>query len=75
MCNGHRAMAQHLLEKTDRACLNTVDRNGRSALFYAAAANDELHGLYGWLLQMGADIDHTDNVLIYKYLCYDEVLR
>ena len=55
-------LAQHLCEKTDRACLNAVDRNGRTALFYAAAANsDMLHGDYGWLLTMGADREHTDN--------------
>ena len=35
--NGNRDMAEYLLEKTDRAVLKTVDRDGRSALHYAAA--------------------------------------
>ena len=62
--NGHRQMAEHLMEKTDRGCINVVDRQGRSALFYAAAmAHDDDHAMYGWLLQMGADKDHTDNVI------------
>jgi len=62
--NGHKQMAEHLLEKTDRGCLNVVDRSGRSALFYAAAtAVEDEQAMYGWLLQMGADKEHTDNAM------------
>ncbi len=36
--NGHRAVALHLLEKTDRAIMEIPDRLGRRPLHYAAAA-------------------------------------
>jgi ankyrin repeat protein len=35
--NGNREIAEYLLEKTDRAVLKAFDRDGRSALHYAAA--------------------------------------
>lgn len=61
--NGHRDMADHLMEKTDRACFNVVDRHGRTALHYAAALSefDDI-GMYGWLMNMGYDKAHEDNV-------------
>lgn len=62
--NGHREMAEHMMEKTDRAVFNTVDRNGRTALHYAAALSEfDDHGMYGWLLNMGADRAHADNFM------------
>ena len=61
--NGHREMAEHLMEKTDRACFNVPDRHGRNALFYGAALSefDDI-GMYGWLMNMGYDKNHEDNV-------------
>ena len=61
--NGHRDMAEHLMEKTDRACFNVPDRHGRNALFYAAALSefDDI-GMYGWLMNMGYDKNYEDNV-------------
>ena len=73
--NGHREMAEHLMEKTDRACFNAVDRQGRNALFYAAALSefDDI-GMYGWLMNMGYDKNHLDNVrwctIIYLFNFY-----
>ena len=54
------------MEKTDRAVLKVVDRQGRSALHYSAgiAAEDD-NGMYGWLMQMGADRTHADNVRLF----------
>ena len=59
--NGHRDMADHLMEKTDRACFNIVDRNGRTGLHYAAALSqyDDI-GMYGWLMNMGYDKSQQD---------------
>lgn len=61
--NGHRDMADHLMEKTDRACFNIVDRNGRTGLHYAAALSqyDDI-GMYGWLMNMGYDKSQQDYV-------------
>ena len=52
-------MADHLMEKTDRACFNVVDRNGRTALHYGAALSeyDDIE-MYGWLMNIGYDKSH-----------------
>ena len=56
-------MAEHIMEKTDRACFNVTDRNGRTALHYAAALSEfDDTGMYGWLTNTGCDTTHTDNV-------------
>ena len=61
--NGNRELAEYLLEKTDRAVLKAVDRDGRSALHYAAAFSQEDDcAMFGWLMQMGADKTQADNV-------------
>jgi hypothetical protein len=44
-----------------------VERTGKTALHYAAANESSGgsvsgEGLYGWLLTMGADKEHEDNV-------------
>ena len=63
--NGHRDMADHLMEKTDRACFNVVDRNGRTGLHYAAALSEfDDTGMYGWLMNMGYDKTQQDYVRI-----------
>ena len=61
--NGHCEIAEHLMEKTDRACFNVSDRQGRTALFHAAVLSefDDI-GMYGWLMNMGYDKNHQDNV-------------
>lgn len=65
--NGHRDMADHIMEKTDRACFNVTDRNGRTALHYGAALSEfDDVGMYGWLMTMGYDKTHTDNVRLLK---------
>ena len=64
--NGNRDIAEYLLNKTDRACVKTVDRDGRSALHYAAAfAQEDDHAMFGWLMMMGADKTQADNVSTY----------
>ena len=57
------------MEKTDRACFNVVDRQGRTGLHYAAALSeyDDI-GMYGWLMNMGYDKTPTDNVRKYSKL-------
>ena len=51
------------MEKTDRAVFNVVDRNGRTALHYTAALSKfDDNGIYGWLMTMGIDRNHADNV-------------
>jgi ankyrin repeat protein len=61
--NGNREIAEYLLEKTDRAVTKAVDRDGRSALHYAAAFSPEDDcAMFGWLMQMGADKSQADNV-------------
>ena len=47
-----------------------MDRTGKTALHYAAGNESSGgsvsgEGLYGWLLTMGADIDHEDHVSKY----------
>ena len=61
--NGNRDIADYLLEKTDRAVVKAVDRDGRSALHYAAAfAQEDDNAMFGWLMMMGADKSQADNV-------------
>ena len=63
IANGQKEIAEHIMEKTDRACFNTIDRNGRTALHYAAALSEfDEQGMYGWLMNTGADNTHQDNV-------------
>ena len=54
-----------------------IDRNGRTALHYAAALSEfDDTGMYGWLMNSGYDSAHQDNVrnfnmvlfcIIFKY--------
>lgn len=61
--NGHRDVAEHLMEKTDRAVLRLTDRQGRSALHYAAGvAEEDERAMYDWLKAMGADDKLADGV-------------
>ncbi len=77
VANGHKSVAEHLMEKTDRAVLRLTDRQGRTALHYAAGLahdhattadnNDDEQGgseedMYKWLLQFGADDKQADSV-------------
>ena len=65
MANGHRSVAEHLMEKTDRAVLGVSDRHGRSALHYAAgvaADNEEARDMYDWLVEYGANERKIDEV-------------
>ena len=42
-----------------------MDRSGKTALHYAAAnahGGEGSDGMHDWLLQMGADKEHEDNV-------------
>ena len=40
-----------------------IDRNGRTALHYAAALSEfDDTGMYGWLMNSGYDSAHQDNV-------------
>ena len=61
------------MEKTDRAVLDLVDRQGRSALHYAAgiAANDN-RDIYNWLIEYGADQNKADEVCFSTIPCSDE---
>jgi hypothetical protein len=38
VANGHREVAEHLLEQTDRTVLALTDRHGRTPLHYASGA-------------------------------------
>ena len=61
--NGHRAVAEHLMEKTDRAVLEVADRQGRQAVHYAAGvAAEDGKVMYDWLVEYGADPKKTDMV-------------
>ena len=43
--------------------IRLLDRNGRTALHYAAALSEfDEQGMYGWLMNTGADNTHQDNV-------------
>ena len=44
-----------------------MDKSGKTALHYAAAnehSGEDSSGMYDWLLQMGADKEHEDNVSV-----------
>ena len=70
IANGQKEIAEHIMEKTDRACFNTIDRNGRTALHYAAALSEfDEQGMYGWLMNTGADNTHQDNVSKVSFFC------
>ena len=71
MVNGNRDIADYLLEKTDRAVVKAVDRDGRSALHYAAAfAQEDDNAMFGWLMMMGADKSQADNVRFDKKIIF-----
>lgn len=62
--NGHKKVAEHFMEKTDRAVLDVTDRHGRYALHYAAGMGDEDGGreMFEWLKSFGADEHKADEV-------------
>lgn len=61
--NGHRAVARHLMEKTDRVVMELTDKHGRQALHYAAGiAEEDGRAMYDWLLEYGADETKRDDV-------------
>eukprot|EP00095_Tigriopus_kingsejongensis_P008483 maker-scaffold18_size714446-snap-gene-5.16 protein:Tk08483 transcript:maker-scaffold18_size714446-snap-gene-5.16-mRNA-1 annotation:"hypothetical protein X777_10637" len=62
--NGHKEVAEHFMEKTDRSVLNLTDRHGRYALHYAAgiAAEDD-KAMYNWLIEYGAEDHKADELL------------
>lgn len=67
MANGHLEVAEHLMEKTDRAVLELTDDLGRTALHYAAGRlarleDDVTTSVYHWLIDMGADEVFKDDV-------------
>ena len=51
------------MEKTDRAILELTDRQGRTALHYAAGiSNEDDRIMYNWLLEYGANKSKADEV-------------
>ncbi|TRY79118.1 hypothetical protein TCAL_09905 [Tigriopus californicus] len=64
VANGHREVAQHLMEKTDRSVLNVTDRHGRYALHYAAGiADEDDKAMYNWLIEYGAEDHKADELM------------
>ncbi len=64
VANGHKDVAEYLMEKTDRSVLNLVDRQGRSPAHYAAGvAQEDDRAMYNWLLEYGVDDDKIDDLM------------
>lgn len=69
VANGHREVAEHLMEKTDRSVLNVTDRHGRYALHYAAGiADEDDKTMYNWLIEYGAEDHKADEVKYRSWL-------
>ncbi len=64
--NGHKSVAEHLMEKTDRAVLKLTDRQGRTALHYAAGLADDRDGKDGGA--SGDEEGGEDGEDMYKWL-------
>jgi ankyrin repeat protein len=63
------------MEKTDRAVLEVTDRDGRTALHYAAGiANDDDRKMFDWLVEHGADETKSDKVIDYYYKSHSHSL-
>ena len=63
MANGHRDVAEYLMEKTDRSVLELTNRLGQTALFYAAGIGQEDdEAMYKWLIEFGANENRVDEV-------------